>query len=257
LANHNYPGLYAGKLVPGNDPNRDALWFAGTPGLDGWNGPNGPRQGYYTRSAGCALFVDPANCYDQKLLETKKDWVTDFAPGTTKFASEIGVLNTFPPSTGGNFPTTSFLSGEMQDHEDVELIIESSTFAHVLGLTDIKCDANGNCSIRYQDPNDPTHEKSADLFKSKVNGELLFLYNGSPVEIRSAIAESPVPEPSTLLLVSTQCLLLFLIAWRRRYAQAFSGCPHDGPPCLRGDGASRVHSPRRTSAMKFAGLNGR
>jgi hypothetical protein len=36
-----YPSAYPGnKLIPGNDPNRDAIWFAGTPGLSGWDGPN-------------------------------------------------------------------------------------------------------------------------------------------------------------------------------------------------------------------------
>ena len=210
-----YPGVFAGSLVPGNDPNRDALWLAGTPGLDGWTGPNGPRQGYYTRLASCAGSADVASCDDQVLLQTIQDWVTDFAPGTTVFASMIASGNTFPPAGGTGFPTTAFLSTEMQNHEDVELIIKSSTFSHVLGLTDINCDANGNCSIRYQDPNDP-NEKSANLFKSGLTGELLFLYEGSPVEIRSAIAESPSPEPSTLLVATSGCFLLLAIAWRRR-----------------------------------------
>jgi hypothetical protein len=38
-----YASVYPGnKLIPGNDPNRDAQWFS----TAGWDGPNGHRDGF-------------------------------------------------------------------------------------------------------------------------------------------------------------------------------------------------------------------
>lgn len=190
-----YPGVYGtGSLIPGNDPNRDALWLAGTPGLSGWTGPNGPRQGYYNRTGGGG---NP----DQILQQTMEDWANDWAPGTTTFTSMIGSVN--------GFPTINFLADEMSHHEDVELIVDiAGDGAHALSLTDIACDNSTppNCSIRYQDPNNSAAEQSANLFNSPTTpGELGFYYADGSANafIRSAIGDSPVPEPSTWALFAT------------------------------------------------------
>ena len=197
--------IYSGnKLVPGNDPNRDGLWFAGTAdGLGGWNGPNGHRDGYYTRTANVTSGYVPI------LLQTKEDWVNDWAPGTTVFHYRIG------ESDPNFYPTIDFLASQMEDHEDVELIIQTADgkSAHAIGLTDIQCDAKGNCSIRFQDPNDPTHEKHADLFTFPGTNELGFFYGGVNWGIQSALAESPTdhtmtPEPGTVVLLGSALGLL-------------------------------------------------
>jgi hypothetical protein len=206
--------IYSGnKLVPGNDPNRDALWFAGTAdGGGGWDGPNGHRDGYYTRTAGVT------SGQDLILLQTKQDWVNDWAPGTTVFHYRIG------ESDPNFYPNIDFLAAQMEDHEDVELVIESADgkHAHAIGLTDIKCDANGNCSIRFQDPNDPTVEQKVNLFTFPGTNKLGFAYNGTNWFMRSALAESPVdhsktPEPTSILLLGSAVSLV--ITRKTRHAR--------------------------------------
>jgi hypothetical protein len=193
LDNH-YPSVYPGnKLIPGNNPNQATQWFS----TAGWDGPNGHREGYYTRVT--PPFRGDA---DAVLLQTKKDWVNDWAPGTTRFESML--------KSGGTYPTIEFLANEICHHEDVELAVDIAPIgAHLITLTAISCDMAGNCKIRYQDPNDPQHEQPAvDLFTSHTidhPNELFFYFKafGGSAFIRSAFAESPVPEPPTWLLFFT------------------------------------------------------
>jgi hypothetical protein len=73
-------------------------------------------------------------------------------------------------SGGKGFPTIDFLANEIRDHEDVELVVDiAGDGAHIISLTAISCDKDANCSMRYQDPNDPTHEQMANnLFTSHI-----------------------------------------------------------------------------------------
>ena len=72
-------------------------------------------------------------------------------------------------------------------------------------LTAIKCAPNGDCFIRYQDPNNPTVNQN--YAKVTANGgRLQFAFNdprAGTVFIYSAFAESAVPEPSSLILFGT------------------------------------------------------
>jgi hypothetical protein len=176
----------------------DAMNFA----TDGWEVPGKPpRQGYYARTG------DPSVDY----LATKMDWINDRAPGTTVFSSMFG---------GVGLPTIDYLAGEIMKREDVEFFIKDvasggMTTYHVLTLVGIVCVAAGNCSATYQDPNDPAQAFMSML--EMTGGRLEFdsvLYGR--VFIDAAFSESPVPEPSTLLLLGFSLAGLGGFAWRRQ-----------------------------------------
>ena len=187
-----YPGVYDNKLLPNNnamtntDPT-DAQKF----GFDGWQvGANPMRQGYYMRPGGA----------ESDFLQTKKDWINDYAPGTTVFNSW------WAGSPDNNRkPTIDDLAQEIKDGEDVEFFVKGTNFFHVMTLTAVACDMAMNCTIRYQDPNDPgTHQGPTPI--TVMDGMLMFTGvpgSGQPnltVTITAAFAESPVPEPATVAL---------------------------------------------------------
>lgn len=197
------------QLVPGDDPNRDAFWMA----MVGWQAPGQPhRDGYYQRITAPGL---TDHDFDTILLDTKTQWLNDWAPNSTMTESMI-----VSADGKSGFPTVDFLKKQMEDKEDVELIIEKvdGSFAHAVALTDISSDANGILSVKFQDPNDPTHEKSSALFPNPLNhAELEMVYEGQNVVIRSALAESPkAPEPSSIVLAALGAIGLIAHARRRR-----------------------------------------
>jgi hypothetical protein len=207
LQNH-YPGIYGDHLVaPGEDQTEARRW------ADlGWQvGSNPARTGYYRRTG------DPY----KNFWETKIEWIEDRAPGLTVYDAQI-----YSPGDSADtwlrgqdvefqYPDWQFLAGEIKDGEDVELIIEpldGTGGAHAITLTSVTfdsalggCETVGNCSILFQDPNHVSSPFFAEV--TLTGGRLVFndpFTFKEPVYIVAAFAESPIPEPSTavLLLVS-------------------------------------------------------
>ncbi len=210
-----YRNIYDNKLTPNyaadtNTDMKDAKAF----GFDGWKVDDNPqRQGNYNR---------PGDVREQVYLDTKMDWINDYAPGTTKFNSWFS-----GSKNNDRKPTIADLATEIKDHEDVEFWVKGPATVdfpkgifHVLTLTQVSCDKDNNCSIRYQDPNDPmTNQPSTAV---TVNGGMLQFddvpgtgYKGT-VTITAAFSESPVPEPSTYLLFGSGFLILLYLDRRRR-----------------------------------------
>jgi hypothetical protein len=197
-----YPQVYGNpnKLTPNynagtNTDMTDAQKF----GFDGWQvGANPMRMGYYPRPGGA----------ESDFLQTKKDWINDYAPGTTKFSSW------WAGSPDNNRkPTINDLAQEIKNKEDVEFFVDSmdaqNPFFHVMTLTEVSCDMNNACSVRYQDPNQPAVNQASTPITVN-NGMLMFTgVPGSgfakPVTITAAFSESPinVPEPSTIVILAT------------------------------------------------------
>ena len=188
-----YPTIYDNKLTPNRvddqktDPT-DASNFA----TNGWTVPDGTkRMGYYPRPDGA----------NEDFIATKMDWFSDFAPRTTFFLTMVT-------------PGIAFLSQEIRANEDVEFFVAdqlpNATLFHALTLTGVACNAAGNCTITFLDPDNPTNaDSSPRTFSPAVTpnadqgGRLEFNYNGTNVFISAAFAESPIPEPSTFLLLGT------------------------------------------------------
>jgi hypothetical protein len=207
-----YPAMYDNKLAPNynamtNTDMVDAQKF----GFDGWQvGTNPMRQGYYNRPGGA----------ESDFLQTKKDWINDYAPGTTRFSSW------WPGSPDNNrFPTIMDLAEEMRKKEDVEFFVQNTDpakpFYHVMTLTEVSCDATMlMCSIRYQDPNNPTVNQPSTPI-TVMNNMLLFTnvpgsnYMGQ-VKITAAFSESPIPEPASVLMILAAGVVLVLAGRQSR-----------------------------------------
>jgi hypothetical protein len=200
-----FPTIYGNKLTPNyNAAANTDFTDANNFGFAGWQVPPNPaRQGYYPRPGGA----------ESDFIATKKDWINDYAPGTTVFDTW------WSGSPDHNrAPTINDLAGEMHDKEDVEFFVQGTNFFHVLLLTGVMCDAQMNCSITYQDPNDPAqanpNQTMAKTYTTNVTlGANNISFTGVPgsgfagaVNVTAAFAESPVPEPGTCLLLIASVL---------------------------------------------------
>jgi hypothetical protein len=212
-----YPGVYGTMLLPNYDPvtntaDADAQDF----GFDGWQvGMNPMRRGYYDP-------MRPHNAdYTDSFLQTKKDWINDHAPGTTVFNSW------FPGSTDNDRkPTIQDLATEIEHGEDVEIFVRREGFYHVMTLTGIECDMAMNCTIKWQDPNDPAqpmpNQTMAKIYSAPVtvmDGMIMFggvLGAGGTVTLTAAFSESPIPEPAALMLFAVGVCGLLVQARRQR-----------------------------------------
>lgn len=209
---HQYPTVY----VPNNTylitPNYNAN--TNTDMVDaqnfGFNG-FGTYQGYYQRTG--SAYTD--------FINTLSDWFTNYAPGTTVLHSWYAGSNDF-----NRLPTIGDLAGEIKDQENVEFFVldpnPANKFFHVLTLTGVACDAQNNCTIDYQDPNDPTNEYQ-NVAVQVVNGQLqikgVLGDANNWVGITGEFSESPVPEPATLVTLGSAVLGLAGVL-RRRFMAA-------------------------------------
>ena len=154
-------------------------------------------------------------------------YLEHYAPGKTMYGGQLsfqnfGVGNSWLRTgdlTDSN-PTFNWMWDQLTHKEDVELgIWWDDGLGHVVTLTSLAYDdANGDgmrdelerMRIDYLDPNDPSGLKVADLF---LQGDLLtFGYNDQIATIEFAFKESPVPEPTTIMVSLTGLGL----AWMRR-----------------------------------------
>jgi hypothetical protein len=208
-----YPATYGGTTI---DKGNFASVAAAAQGfaVNGWTSPGGTaRQGYYQR----------AGDVDKNFWETKIDWLEDFGAGKTRYAGQVNAPQTNPNTwykPGGVtvqsvYPTWPFLLQQMSTGEDIELVIRNAAGAgHAITLTGISfndmgamnglCDAGESCMLKYQDPNDPTNEKTVAASFDATNMRLAFSDATTfmaAVYIDAAFSESPIPEPGTFILI--------------------------------------------------------
>jgi hypothetical protein len=195
-----YPTVYGNMLTPlitGVQPNQtdyfDTTLFAvnyydlATDNQEGWN----------------------------SYVTAKQAWFNQYAPNTTWITSQYA-----GSAQNNSVPTLAFLGQEMMDKEDVEIFVSGAIGAHALTVVGVTCP--NICIIQYQDPNMPNVVQTSQLF-TDPNGKLEF--QGLPgsgdnfnfYTIDAAFSESPLPEPSTVLLAALG--MIVILGLRRRNVQ--------------------------------------
>ncbi len=130
LQNH-HPDTYDTLLVPDDNPatpenetDEAARDFAEAEVRGGgWVAPDGSaRRGYYERLADGE---DPNKAF----LDTKMDWIGDFAPGSTVFSamvnSSLAQADWDLTITTLSYPSLDYLANEVGKEEDVEFFIKN------------------------------------------------------------------------------------------------------------------------------------
>lgn len=139
-------------------------------------------------------------------------YINNNAPGTTMFES-------------ASDPSANFLFNEITNREDLEIAIfpTANGIGHVLTVSSVAGTTNAqgaitSMSIDGIDPGDPTHPFNIMLSNVGGTGDLTLTYGGNPYTIGEAIGQSPVPEPTTLVLLGLGACGVYLAARGRRVA---------------------------------------
>jgi hypothetical protein len=146
----------------------------------------------------------------------KKDYIESKDKGATKYAAQLALAwdpnppngkhpGTAKPSfvTDTKPPTVDFIANEITAGEDVEAFIAGPAGRHYLTLTGIMFDTTskaGKLSIV-----DPTGGGRDTIDITGLDGAMLIhvTYKGNDFAIGNVVAESPIPEPSSLLLFAS------------------------------------------------------
>lgn len=198
-----YPQVYQNQPLTGGDPQSATTALA-----SGW----GTRAGMYGMDPN-----DPTSAKDRRIWENKVYWLEDKAPGKTTLAgqyyrSTVG-WHRGDALQGDTYPTWEFLWSELARCEDVEIAFDS----HCVTLVDLffndqdgdgERDPGEATKLGYLDPNPQagnTHPNNQFQITDLLfeGGRLRFEWwqDSKNWDIEFAFAESPIPEPATLLLV--------------------------------------------------------
>ena len=154
----------------------------------------------------------------------KYAYIEDNAPGTTTYQAQNFWDWSRPPVDQPDWvdqttPTWEFLYNELAACEDVEILINGD-FNHYLTLTSLSWDDVTNIgTIDYIDPLTGAWGESNILLGPSAigNSSLITDYRSGNSYISMAVKESPVPEPSTILLMGIG-LLGFACRLRKKSA---------------------------------------
>jgi len=194
----------------------------------------------------------------EKFIIGKEQYIQDVAPITTTFKAVIDIP--WRPEIAGTMqnpiakpswvtdstePSVSFLIGEINAGEDVELFLHytsGKTGDHYVTLFRIDSPVNGIGDLNFIDPITGEPPDTEPVYEIKRSGFTSFLEvtYGDPNNpdniitaiVADSVSESPIPEPPTWLLLATGLAGVLGYGWRQRkkavYASA-TGIP--AGPC--------------------------
>jgi hypothetical protein len=155
----------------------------------------------------------------EKFILGKQMYIESQDKGVTQYAAQIS--NTWSTGAKPDFvtdktpPTLAFLAQQLQAGEDVEVSLATPRLGHFLTLTGISYDdVTNKGQLSFVDPDGGG--RGTAMILGLRNGVIRtdYLLGGVTADIVNAVAESPVPEPSTWLLLASG--LGTLARWRRR-----------------------------------------
>ncbi len=233
---NSYPGIYGNSLVPYQgfdlDLDLDVDYYddmmAAATILGG--------ASYMNTQSGTST---PSGTWADMFIYYKQKYIEDLLPGKTTYAAELS--GTWADPTGrfapqipptpkpswvddNTLPTWGFLYNNLVDGEDVEILLIDESWGHILTLTgfnwddvdnDLIVDAGESATIGYIDPATGAYSTSA-ISQTTFGGQLIVSYPGHSAQLSMAVKESPVPEPTTLVLLCVGGLCLVLSRQRKR-----------------------------------------
>lgn len=211
-----YPKLYDTKLVPhtnGNTSYQDEEDLA---------------DNLATIMHTCnACNPGAGGTYIEDFIAGKQQYINSVAPGTTTFAAQMNFAWRPTDPDGNNVgpkpayvmdntvPTAQFIASELNAGEDVEVFLAGDV-DHYITLFDVTFNTMTHMGqIGYIDP-DTGGIAFSNITGQDMAGFLEVAYGTNSEVIAHAVAESPIPEPSSLLLLaSAVAALAFPIKSRR------------------------------------------
>jgi hypothetical protein len=226
-----HPEIYGTSLIPGTVVDKTTGKYSYPAGVLK-NAANVLAGNPYMGS--CLPCGPNDGTYIEDFAIGKYDYLEKMAKGKTVYHAQIGIKwrETIPAGDGTHpntkkpawvqdetLPTTGFLLAELGKKQDIELFLTGptaagGTFSHYVTLTGIEFDdvkKTGSISIIDPDGGVPA------TYDFKIeNGRIRTTYGtGGQADIFHAIAESPVPEPGTWLLLLGGGSVALLVVRRR------------------------------------------
>ena len=177
----------------------------------------------------------------------KASYIDSHAPGTSNCSSEsafgwvpaqAGGADKPPAVTDNTKPTAAYILSQLQEHRDVELLIQGAGFGHYITVTGMTWDPDTmKGSLSFVDP-DNGGDKTRDL--AITDGFLSWKRPSDQklLEIKTAVSEGPTPEPMTNFTVGGG-LILLAYATRRISPSAAGGAMKQLKACLETRGPGR------------------
>lgn len=150
----------------------------------------------------------------------KYSYIEWFVPGKTRYeAQDYWDWTNYDRPTWVDpvIPTWNFIYDELFDCEDVEILLSGDDFGHYLTLTSFLWDDAANSGM--MDYIDPWTGAWAACNIRLQSGQIQTDYRGTGTYnswISMAVSESPIPEPSTLLLLLGSGLIGVVYLRKRR-----------------------------------------
>lgn len=167
----------------------------------------------------------PGGTYADMFIYGKQKYLEEELPGKTSYAAQMNFTwgiagnpprpaNQIPPIPkpawvqDNTYPTWQFIYGELKACEDVEVLINWTNGGHFLTLTgfdwtdtnsDNKIQQSEDATIYYIDP--ATGAPGHSAIWNNGNNQLQTDYQAGAI-FTTAVSESPIPEPATMVLIA-------------------------------------------------------
>jgi hypothetical protein len=230
-----FPNIYTTPLVgtPGKTPTANDMITAA----------NNLGQNFMKNCCGSS----PGGTLIEDFILGKTDYIESKDGGVSAYTAQMALAWDPNPPNGkhpgtakpsfvhdNTVPTLTFITGQIKDGEDVEVFLAGPAGRHYITLTGITYDdATNKGTLSFVDP-DGGAKGSSPITGLDAAGLIHVTYKGNDFAVGNVVAESPVPEPASFVLVTAGGCAWFGMS-RKRYGTGTRALPRRDFPCARGD----------------------